>query len=179
MADRFPFVINDVAEEDIWTSFFKSMDRFDTKTLLKFRLVCKDWRDAIDRLTRLWSQPYLLWEAVEWNNIDVVQLILAHAKDKNPKNEEGETPMHVAAREGHLEICQLIINRVKDKNPRGYMGYTPMHEAALNGRLDICRLIMDQVAEKNPIDGNGKTPLNLAEEWGHQAVAQFIRSRLA
>ena len=178
MADQFPFVINDVAEEDIWTNFFKSMAHFDTKTLLRCRLVSKDWRDAIDRLTPLWSQPHLLWRAVSRNKIDMVQLIVEHAKDKNPKKEDGESPLHEAAREGYLEICQLIINSVKDKNPRGWLGYTPMHEAALNGHVDICRFIMDQVAEKNPANKWGETPLRLAELYGHENVAELIRSRL-
>ena len=53
---QFPFLINGVVEEDLWRAFFKSMARFDTKTLLSCRLVSKVWRDSIDRLTPLWSR---------------------------------------------------------------------------------------------------------------------------
>ena len=44
----FPFVINSVREEDNAKTFFLSMADFDVKTLLRLRLVSREWRDAID-----------------------------------------------------------------------------------------------------------------------------------
>ena len=36
----------------------------------------------------------------------------------NPRNKEGRTLLHWAAKHGHLDIYKSIIEEVKDKNPK-------------------------------------------------------------
>ena len=47
---------------------------------------------------------------------------MKEVQDKNPKDEDGLTPFHVAAGNGHTEICRLIFNSVKEKNPKDPFG---------------------------------------------------------
>ena len=42
--------------------------------------------------------------------------------DKNPKDRFGWTPLHMAARNGHLSVCQLIVENVDDKIPTDNSG---------------------------------------------------------
>jgi hypothetical protein len=72
-------------------------------------------------------------------------------KDKNPRNNEGVTPLHIAAIRGKLRICELIIANVKDKNPPEETGQTPLHLAALEGHLAVCRLIIKILPTKKGI----------------------------
>ena len=44
--------------------------------------------------------------------------IIDRLEDKNPRSEEGKTPLHFAAKAGHLNVCKFIIERVQDKNPK-------------------------------------------------------------
>ena len=188
----FPFVINGFREEDNAKTFFLSMAEFDVTTLLRLRLVSKEWRDAIDSIygKKLWGQQSLM-RAVRDNRLDICQLILEHAQNKNPRSHYGyhveqkhpidvwgNTPLHCAAIFGHLDICSLIIDQVEDKNPKGGYNYTPLHEAARFGHLDICQLIIDQVEEKSPMDYVGNTPLDLAAKNGHSDICQLIKSRI-
>ena len=84
MSDYIPFVINGVAEKDIVTTFFASMEGFDTQTLLRCRAVSKGWRDAIDSHTTLWDRMPL-WKAVEDNNrLDICEFI-----DNYPLSKKG------------------------------------------------------------------------------------------
>ena len=54
--------------------------------------------------------------------------------DQNPANEDGTTPLHDAAIEGHLDIVRLILANVEDKNPAdSESGETPLHFAARVG----------------------------------------------
>ena len=58
----FPHVIYGVREEDIAKTFFLSVADFDVKTLLRLRLVSKEWRDAIDFIygKKIWGQQSLM-----------------------------------------------------------------------------------------------------------------------
>ena len=96
-------------------------------------------------------------------------------EEKNPKDNDGVTPLHWAARHGHLAICQYIFERVQDKNPKGNIGGTPLHLAAENGHLAICQYIIERVQDKNP---KTKTPLYLATNFGYKELADYLKSML-
>ena len=105
----FPHVINGVEEKDTTVAIFASMGHFDTETLLRCRAVSKGWRDGIDAYTTLWSRMAMM-RAVQENRLDICELIVEHAEDKNPPSKEqgiiqpnilapaGWTPLHEAAR---------------------------------------------------------------------------------
>ena len=62
-------------------------------------------------------------------------------QNKNPGNNDGDTPLHMAAIDGHLEVCRLILENVQDKNPCNISGATPLTHAVNNGHLEIIKLI--------------------------------------
>ena len=49
----------------------------------------------------------------------------------NQRN-EGNTPLHHAARKGNFEAFLLIKEKVDDINPKNEHGNTPLHRAALS-----------------------------------------------
>ena len=51
-------------------------------------------------------------------------------QDKNPKNEDGYTPLHYAALKGNSAIIQLILKNVVEKNPSNNDGQTPFDLAS-------------------------------------------------
>ena len=101
-------------------------------------------------------------------NLDITQIILAAIEDKNPKNNNGETPLHSASFNGNVEIVEEILKNVIDKSPFDRFRQTPLHNAALTGRFDIFELIFNSVEEKykNPKDHIGNTPLHKAAYGG-------------
>ena len=141
----FPHVINGVAEKDLTTKIFACMAHFDIKTLLACREASKGWRDGIDLYTSLWDRTSLKMAA--WHNrIDICRTIVAYAKDKNPKDEEGLTALHVAAAKGYLDIYRLIIDRVDDPNPADQCGRTPLELAQLSGHQEVCQHIKNAIS---------------------------------
>ena len=95
-------------------------------------------------------------------------------KTKNPKNNDGETPLHKAAFDGNIKIVELILENIIDKNPANKYGQTPLHYAALIGRFDIFKLIFDNVQEKMPRDYIGDTPLHKAAKGtGNKMCGRF------
>ena len=61
--------------------------------------------------------------------------------DKNPKDKNGWTPLHDAARFGFSAIFDMIFEIVDDKNPEDNFGRTPLNLAEERGHEDICRKI--------------------------------------
>ena len=86
--------------------------------------------------------------------------ILDRIEDKSPKNNNGSTTLHVAAKCRHLEIFSFMMNIVDDKNPRNNMGLTQIHIAAFGGHLEICENIMEYLTDLNQSTNDGRTPLN-------------------
>ena len=64
------------------------------------------------------------------------------------KDDEGQTPFHLAAKNGHLEICRLILANIVDKNPVNNDGETPSQLAAYHGHLSVMELIKSELSKK-------------------------------
>ena len=71
-------------------------------------------------------------------------------EDISPKDQDGCTPFHLAASNGHASVCEVILDYIKNKNPKNKRGTTPLHMAARNGHLSTYQLIMEQVDDINP-----------------------------
>ena len=54
---------------------------------------------------------------------------MVEIEDKNPSDDFGTTPLHKAAKRGHLLVCKLIIEQIGDINPRDNDGKTPLQMA--------------------------------------------------
>jgi ankyrin repeat protein len=57
----------------------------------------------------------------------------------------GETPLHLAARNGHLSVVDRLIDLGLSVNEANRRGWTPLHSACQNGHLDI---IVNRIVER-------------------------------
>ena len=71
------------------------------------------------------------------DNDDDEQEIIDAIVDKNPKDNDGVTPLHLAAKYCHLDICNLIIEMIEDKNSQTNSRDTPLDFAVMNGHYKI------------------------------------------
>ena len=63
------------------------------------------------------------------------------SENMNPADQVGKTPLHYAAKNGHLPVCKYIIQNSKEKNPKDKEGKTPLDLAAENGELGLVYLM--------------------------------------
>ena len=64
-------------------------------------------------------------------------------------SQKGQTPLHLAAKNGHLSMCRWIMENKADTDiePVDYHGKTPLHVAAEHGHLEICKLIVQNMQD--------------------------------
>ena len=65
-----------------------------------------------------------------------------HAVDLN-----GDTPLHVAARMGHLGLCDRFLRAGADHTARNHKHQTPLDIALTEGHLPVARLLYSQVGD--------------------------------
>ena len=54
---------------------------------------------------------------------ELCTFILNEIAEKNPKDETGRTPLHIAAEFGNLDVCKMIMDEIKDKSSNGITKY--------------------------------------------------------
>ena len=62
-------------------------------------------------------------------------------EDKNPAAYDGDTPLHMAAKGGHLEIIRLLIDNGEDRR-QTFNELTPIQIAASYGHFRSCLYLM-------------------------------------
>ena len=69
---------------------------------------------------------------------------------------QGETPLHIAARHGHLDAARELLRHEADVNaPIPATGYTPLHNAAAAGHAELCWLMVSKGADLTLRTGEG------------------------
>ena len=79
--------------------------------------------------------------AAENGHLEVCKLIIDKVNDKNPENEDGQTPLHEAAKGGHLEVCRLLMKSVTNIDPVNGHGEMPLHESVRSGNIQVYKLL--------------------------------------
>ena len=110
------------------------------------------------------------------NNNDFVSLegSLQHPRTPNVIDEEGNTPLHYTAKNGHVESTQLLLEAGAEKDAIDFSMMTPLHWATSNSHLAVVHLLIEARADRNPAMQGGKTPLHLAVEKDNLEVAQLL-----
>ncbi len=104
--------------------------------------------------------PPLTW-ACRPPNAPVVQALLDAGANPNVCDEEGESPLHVAAAERCVECAAALIAAGADVNKATAEGKTPLMNAAQAG-LPLVRLLLGAGANPRQKDEGGRTPLHWA-----------------
>lgn len=86
-------------------------------------------------------------------------------------NQEGDTPLIIAAAQGQEEVVKALLEKGVDLNIANRSGYTAMHKAVSSFRNEIMSSLLDSGASVNSIVENGHTLL-------HTAVAKNFREAI-
>jgi ankyrin repeat protein len=122
--------------------------------------------------------------ALSKGNLGIFWLLLAQGADafkfasgRSVRDNNGNTPLHLAVIGGHLEVARMLLECKADVNSRNEDGSTPLLIVSSKGNLDTLRLLLTYGADASVSDNKGRTPRHLAEMGGHHEVAHMLPTK--
>jgi 26S proteasome non-ATPase regulatory subunit 10 len=131
-------------------------------------------------LVIMWSTPAMcqqIHKAVKDNNLPEVRQLLKNDPDLVlTKDENGFTPLHLAAANGHRDMVDLLLTTKADVNAKDNSGSTPLHQAAAaqGEHSDIVEVLLARKANVDAADRQGLTPLHYALLADNPDVAKWL-----
>lgn len=109
--------------------------------------------------------------SIDYTSINV---LLAEGMNVNIVNQEGDSPLMVAAKVGNLRILDIILSHNPDINARNQEGKTALMIAAESGQSQVVEKLLAHKADPTLKDNSDNTALKLASTYGHYTVAEYI-----
>ncbi|KAL6475863.1 hypothetical protein MHYP_G00143620 [Metynnis hypsauchen] len=123
--------------------------------------------------------------ACEFGRLKVAQLLLSSNMittllegDKRDCIESAfNTPLHLAARNGHRDIIRLLLKAGIDIN-RATKAGTALHEASLYGKTEVVRLLLDAGIDVNIRNTYNQTALDIVNQFTTSHASKDIKQLL-
>jgi ankyrin repeat protein len=83
------------------------------------------------------------------SSLEIARLLVNSGANVNVPDDEGETPLHAAARSGYRDIAELLVESGASLDVRNMYQQTSLHLACRNGKLDVSRFLIDRGSDIN------------------------------
>lgn len=156
--------------EQMWQLVFNFMEN-KPKALLSYQVSRTDRNHSFsDSVELLHIVSELGYEVI------VQKLTENGAVNTDATDEEGRTPLSLAAGAGHLNIVKQLIGKGRVLlNSKDKKGRTPLFWAAANGHEDVVRLLLGyEGIEADSNDMAGSTPLYWAVNLGKETLVRLL-----
>ena len=104
-----------------------------------------------------------LCKAVAKNDVQRLRDLLCRGHDPNERNEDGKTPLHLAAELGHTQFAKILVLSGANIEARaGDVDYTPLLAAANSNQTAAAMALVEIGADVNAVGAHGATALEIA-----------------
>uniref|UniRef100_A0A672UP47 Ankyrin repeat domain 27 n=1 Tax=Strigops habroptila TaxID=2489341 RepID=A0A672UP47_STRHB len=120
------------------------------------------------------SKPEFCHPLCQCSKCGPVQKISTNGLGVNVSNEDGFTPLHMAALHGHSELVSLLLKHGASISAKNAKHAVPLHLACQKGHFQVVKCLMDYNAKQNKKDLYGNTPLIYACLNGQYETAALL-----
>ena len=117
------------------------------------------------------NQNTPLHSAAFHRNFYFARKLLDNGANATAENDQGETPLHLVARNGYREDgvrgAQLLLENGMDVDTPNADQNTPLHVASYLGKLEIARVLLDHGAKVGSENNRTQTPLHLVVQGSY------------
>ena len=99
------------------------------------------------------------------------------ALNKEPRDEQGWTPLHSAAKFDQREILKFLLQHVTDVQPKNNNNDTPLHIASEFGHIECVKILLTKFCSIDSKNNADATPLHLAGQNGYTDIVKFLISK--
>lgn len=149
-----------------YEDFFVAVKRDDAQTIQSLL------QRGFDANTPSPAGQSALYLALVEPSLNAARALIDWPKTKvETRNAVDESPLMMAALNGHLEAAQKLIARDADVNKPGW---APLHYAATHGHIAIMQLLLDNHAYVDAESPNKTTPLMMAASYGTVEAVKLL-----
>ena len=115
-------------------------------------------------------------EILEKDGSEFVKFLVSKGADVNVKNNDGDTPLHLAVKENNAEAIKFLLSQKADGNVKNNDGDIPLHLAMKESNIEVVKILVSNGANVNTWDKNGMSPLHVASRGGNIEVVKILVS---
>ncbi|XP_017276709.1 ankyrin repeat domain-containing protein 50 [Kryptolebias marmoratus] len=121
----------------------------------------------------------LLARAGHDGSSEIVKFLLMHKSDPLISDHQGQTPLTLASKQGHVKVLSVLLEWAKSQSTEkaeqmmehvDHEGWTALRSAAWGGHCEAVCLLLDAGADVNGCDNEGRTALRAAAWGGHEEI---------
>nr|XP_040056696.1 ankyrin repeat domain-containing protein 50 isoform X2 [Gasterosteus aculeatus aculeatus]XP_040056697.1 ankyrin repeat domain-containing protein 50 isoform X2 [Gasterosteus aculeatus aculeatus] len=122
---------------------------------------------------------FLLSSVAREGSANVAKLLLSRGCDPLVSDQQGQTPLTLASRQGDVKVLSVLLDWSKSQGPETAArmmehvdneGWTALRSAAWGGHSEAVRLLLDAGADVDGCDAEGRTALRAAAWGGHEEI---------
>lgn len=151
------------------------------RDILNVRAVCRDFNELCEPIIYrflvqeiLTRRHFHLHRAVSSRRMNLILRLIEDGAPVTQRNAEGETPLHIASRNGYLAGVETLISCNKDLDMPTSHGWTALQLTARYGHDEVMAIFLQNGADPDIHGFHGWTALHYATRTGHQKAVELL-----
>ncbi|CAG8229848.1 unnamed protein product [Penicillium salamii] len=108
------------------------------------------------------------------NLVDIIERLPLNSEDVARKDEDGNTPLHLAARYGHTSAGRCLCEKAANADEKNMDGTTPLIEAASYGHTGFVEWLIFEGVKLEITMGGGASALQVAARKGNLKIVEIL-----